>query len=427
MALPTVRVYVAFTAPILGDYFVIGDADKGRIGAYGIGPDEVWVELPHSAIRSWSIRRGSSRPNDGVRHYDPGTATVVLNDGARDFDPDNLAGPYVAGGVTQLLPMRRMRIVAEWDDVAYTLITAFVDDFVPDYQDNFWTYTTLTATDGMKVLQGVERTAVTTVGAGEAAGARLDRILTSAGWPSGDRDLDTGSPTLQATDLSGNALTEAQLVQDTDAGDLYVDELGRVAFRDRRAPLVDERSRTSQVTFGDGGYMATGEIPYAASTLTSLDDVLINRVTATRVGGTAQTAEDTDSQTTYLLKAIARDDLIMQTDAQAADWASLVLHQHDTPERQFDKIEFNTPPPQLAAVIWPEVLGRQFGDRVTIRRRPAGGGTAIEHDALVRGVEHQSDGVQWTSALMVQGAGKYSFFTIGDPVLGQIGVYPIGF
>lgn len=427
MALPIVRVEVAFTAPILGAYFVIGDPDKGRIGAYGIGPDEVWVQLPQSAIRSWSIRRGSTRPNDGVRRYDPGTATVVLNDGDRDFDPDNLAGPYVAGGVTQLVPMRRMRIIAEWSDAAYTLFTGFVDDWVPDYQDNFWTYTTLTATDGTKVLQGVDRTAVTTVGAGEATGARVSRILNSAGWPAADRDIDTGSPTLQATDLSQNALTELQLVQDTEVGDLYIDELGRVVFRGRRAPLTDAQSRTSQATFGDGGYAATAEIPYAACTLTSLDDVLINRVLATRVGGTVQTAENAASQTAYLLKTYQRDDLIMQTDAQATDWAGTILHQHDTPERQYDRIEFNTPSPELAAVIWPSVLGRQFGDRITIRRRPAGGGTLIEHDALVRGVEHQSDGAQWTSALMVQGAGKYSFFTIGDPVLGRIGAYPIGF
>jgi hypothetical protein len=38
------------------------------------------------------------------------------------------------------------------------------------------------------------------------------------------------------------------------------------------------------------------------------------------------------------------------------------------------------------------MLGRDFGDRITVKRRPPGGGSAIVRDCFVRGIEHQSDG-----------------------------------
>src|SRR5690606_36206746 len=51
----------------------------------------------------------------------------------------------------------------------------------------------------------------TPVGAGELTGTRIDRILDEVGYL-GDRFIDAGEHTLQATDLAGNAVT---LLKDT--------------------------------------------------------------------------------------------------------------------------------------------------------------------------------------------------------------------
>lgn len=425
MSLPTVRIEVGLAGPSVGAVFVIGDPLRGRVGVDPIG-GEVWTDITDYA-RSWSVRLGASQGNQPTRRYDPGTATIVLNDGDRRFDPDNLAGPYVSAGETLIEPMVRVRIIAEWDGIAYTLFTGFADDWVPDYQGNDWTYTTLTATDATKVWATDKRTAALPGGVGELTGARVTRVLNSMSWPIEDRLIDPGTTTLQSTSLDGQGLAELQLVQDTELGELFVDQLGRAVFQDRQSVLTRAESTTSQATFGDGGYVATGEIPYADVKRTSLDETMANRVSITRVGGTEQLVQDTASQAKYLTKPHDRSDLIMQTDADALNYAKAVLFRFKDPVRRFERLEFLTPAPQVEDVVWPQVLGRTFGDRITVIRRPAGGGSAIQGDALIRGFEHQSDGESWTSAWVLQAADKFTYFTIGDPDRGRIGAYPIAF
>jgi hypothetical protein len=155
-------------------------------------------------------------------------------------------------------------------------------------------------------------------------------------------------------------------------------------------------------------------------------DTLVNTVIASRAGGTEQTVSNGASVSRYTTKTHTRDDLLMQDDATALQWASALLYQYGTPARRFARLTFNTPTPQVEAVFWPALLGREFGDRITVIRRPAGGGT-ITRDCFVRGVEHESNGVEWTSAFVLQGADRFSFFRVGDPILGRVGYNAVGY
>lgn len=424
--LPKVRIEVGFTSPYVGDFFSIGDPIRGKIGGSPIGAEEIWSDIS-PWVRSWSVRRGTSSGNAPSRRYDPGTATVILNDGDRRFDPDNLAGPYVSSGVTQIESMRRVRIIAEWGTAAYPLFSGYADDWAPDYQGNFWTYTTLTATDASKILVANIRTATVPSGGNELSGARITRILDGIVWPAEDRVLDAGETLLQPTDLSGDPLTELQLVQDTELGELFLDSLGRIQFQDRNRILINSRSRDSQATFGDGGYAVTGEIPYANVILSTSDDGLANQVTVTRAGGTAQTAVDSLSIASYLTHSFEQSELMMASDADALDHATAILYQNSMPQRRVSRVEFVRPTPVAEQAAWPAILDREFGDRITVLRRPAGGGEPIQRAAFVRGIEHSSDGQFWNTAFICQAADKYSFFTIGHAELGKVGVHPIAF
>lgn len=426
MSLPRVRVEVGFTTPYVGDFFTIGDPIRGQIGVMPIGADEIWSDIS-AYVRSWSIRRGVSQGNAPSRRYEASTCSIVLNDGERIFDPDNLDSPFASGGETQIEPMRRVRIVAEYAGIAYPLFQGYSDDWVPDYQGGFWTYTTLTATDAFKIFSGVDRVAVGGIGAGELTGARMTRILNSIDWPVEDRVIDTGETAVQATVLEGNTMQELQLTTDTEHGEFFVDALGRAVFQSRTKVLTEPRSRDSQATFGDGGYPATDELPYADVKLSTSDDGLANRVTITRAGGTPQIVEDSDSISDYLIHTFEQSELTMQTDTEALNIANAILHQHATPVRRISRVEFVRPTPQVEAVVWPAILDREFGDRITVIRRPAGGGDPIQRDAFVRGIEHSSDGQQWSTALVCQAADRYSFFTIGHSDLGRIGAHPLAF
>lgn len=565
MTLPQVIIDVGFASPTVSStVFVIGDPNRGKIGGVGLlGDDDIWTDItPY--VRTWSVRRGATRGDDPTMRYEPGTCTIELNDGDRRFDPENATGPYSLGGVSQIEPMRRVRIRAIWDGVTYPVFSGFADDWAPAYQGNSWTYTTLTATDAQKVFAAYDRTGGVAVGAGEDSGARIDRILDGVGWPADDRVIDVGDSTLQATELTGNTLTELLLVQDSEQGEFYVDASGRTVFRRRLAMIEEPRSTTPQVVFGDGGYYptsvwnfedgvgaftatgatitasaaeaqsgtqsmlmtvvgspalayprqiyglpvvaghsytgtiwvlypnggsvstaidwsnsggyistssgptvvpagvwtqlsitgtapltatragfgptltgspATGtelyvdsmtladddnEIPYADAHPSVGDDGMANTITASRAGGTEQTVQDTTSVTRYLVKTFQRLDLLLQTDAAVLEWANIVKYQFATPARRFSSVDFNTARIDTQVSQWPQVLGREFADRITVRRRPAGGGALIERDCFVRGVTHESDGVAWRSTFVLQSAERYSFFIVGDAVLGRL-------
>ena len=421
MALPKVYVDVGFTATGTSNVFTVGDPTLGQVGVVPVGDPDIWVDVtPY--VRSWSVKRGATKGDDPTLRYDAGTCTVEFNDGDRRFDPDNLAGPYVIAGVTQIEANRRVRIRAVWNGITYPLFYGYADDWVPTYVDNAWTYCTLTATDAFKLFAAHDRTAISPVGGSEPAGYRIGRILLDYGWPNLDWSISVGDTTLQATDLGGNMLAEMQVTQDSEQGSCWMSADGKPYFRNRQSVLTDAPSKTSQATFGDGGYVATGEIPYTNAVMSTPADTLVNSIDATRVGGTVQHVEDSVSVGRYGPKTHARSDLIMETDAVAAQWAQWLKYQYATPARRFARLEFNTPAPHVEAPFWPVFLARDLGHRITVVRRPPGGGAPISRECFIRGIEMgQPNGAELTTAFILQDASRYSFFVVGDPVLGRVG------
>jgi hypothetical protein len=448
--LPTIRIEAGLSGPtVAADIWHIGDPVRGRIGVAKIGPDNVWVDITY-AVRSWSFRRGMNRGNGNELRYEAGTLTVELNNGDRAFDPTNLTGPYApggtstdtytdtytdlygtigggGGGVTTLLPMVRVRVVAEWDGVVYPLWAGLADNWVPDYSQPTWSTTTLTATDAFKVFTGRDRTAVAPVGANENSGARISRVLDSIGWPTDDRSIQAGNSLVQGTTLEGNGLTELQLTQDSEQGEFYIDATGIPTFRNRHAILLEARSNTAQADFGDGGLVAAGEIPYASTAVENDDVTLANRIRATNVGGVEQVAEDAASEARYLVKEYARTDLLLTSDAEALAWAQWKLGQLKDPELRFSQVAFNVPRARESATVWPVLLGRELGDRVTVTRRPPGGGDPNVRDCWVRGIEMTSDGADFKTTFALQTTTRTNFWTIGHPTLGRVGVNAIAF
>jgi hypothetical protein len=418
MAFPSLIVEVGFaTVASTGAYWHIGDSARGRIVTAAVGPDTFWEDVT-ADVRSFQMARGSSRLDGPIVHYDAGTCTVELDNRSRDYDPTNTASPFTG----QVTPRRAFRVRATVDSVTYSLFRGSVDSWVQNYPDpsNNLATTTVTATDATKVLQRQARTAVAAVGGGEDAGARVTRILDSVGWAAEDRVISTGDSTLQETQLEGDPLSELLMVQDSEVGELYVDGAGRVVFRNRLAILSEARSNTSQATFGDGG---GAELPYQQVIPEYDDAVLFNTVRATRAGGSAQTATDAASVTANLESVFEGSDLILETDAAARDWAGFILHQTKDPELRFATLTF-TPrngDATTEAALFAQALGREIGDRVTVRRRPPGGGPTIERDVFVRGISHETaPDLRWQTMWTFQSATTFEFWTIGHPTLGRI-------
>lgn len=424
MAYPTVRVEVAFTtAPTSTVYWHIGDSVRGKIGTAAVGPESFWVDISHH-VQKVTIVRGANRVEGPVVRSEAGKATIELNNSSRDYDPTNLSGPYVAAGVTQVTPMRAVRIRATWNGVDYDLFRGSADSWRVRYDSGpSYSSVTLTATDGMKTLAAYNRPDSAPVGAGEDTGARIARILDSANWPLTDRIVAVGDSTLQETNLGGNALTEAQEAAEAEAGEFYVDEAGRAVFRNRLAVLEESRSADSQGTFGD---LEDGsELLYADVEIEYDDATIYNLVRVTREGGVEQVAADVVSQSDYLVHTFERSGWPLQTDADALAYAQWVLYQGKDPELRFSTLTLK--PRRDEDNLFPQALGRQFGDRITIMRRPPGGGDPIQRDVFIRGVTHEIGGLDWRTTWVLSSATRFSFFRIGHATLGRVGLNAIAY
>ncbi|WP_141579652.1 hypothetical protein [Actinomadura sp. WMMA1423] len=413
----------------------LDDPTRGRLntGTLGDGTasDPTWVELADRATEgTGSVIRGSQRVDSPIVTYDPGTLSVPLANRDRDLDPSNLNGPHVdpLNGTSRVTAMRAVRVRATWADVTYELFQGTADQWLVAYQDPGQAVTTLTATDAFKVLAGISRGAVPPAGEGESSGARINRILDSAGWGPLDRIIDDGDTAVQQTALEGEALGELQLVADSEIGELYVDGGGRVRFRARNALLQDERSNTSQATFGDDG----NELPYKDLAVATDDATFYNEVRVTRAARATdegdppdepveQVASDGASQALFYKRTFTPPSApVLMADTDAAAYAQWLVSVSAEPELRFTELVIE--PAVQPAELWPQALGRQIGDRITVIRRPPGGGDPIEMDCFIRGIVHEFGGEEWTTKWTLQSATRYGrFLVLDDVLLGQLG------
>lgn len=427
MAVPVLTVEAAFTVGAsTGSYLQLDDLARGYLDSNTLAPDAVWTDISDFVL-SVSTNRGARRIESPVIRYEPGTATIVLDNSDRRFDPTNLGGPYTATvgiqTVTQVVPMCAVRIRATYAGVTYDIWRGFADEWRISYADPSWSQVVLTATDAFKVLANFDRPAGPSVGASETTGARINRILNSIGWSTIDRLVATGDSTVQATTLAANSLTELRLTSETEFGEFYIDAGGRAFFRNRRAALTDARSVTSQATFGDGG---GAELPYEAVEVAYDDSNFVNRALISRAGGAQQQVDNATSQASYLIRPLLRTDLLMETDSGAADWAGYLVSLAGQPELRFASMSVF--PRENEATLFPQVLGRQLGDRLTIIRRPPGGGSPITRDVFIRGIEHQvSDEFEWRTVWTLESATRYQFMILDNALLGMLDNNSLGF
>lgn len=408
MTYPTITVEAAFTVGgAFGTALILDSATKGLLNT-GTLSAEVWTDITAYA-RGFTVRRGATRAEGPVLRYEAGTCQITLDNSDRRFDPTNLSGPYVSAGVSQVTPMRAVRITATHGGTTYPVFRGYADAWDISYDEPSYSTCMLSATDATKVLSNYDRVALgTPVGAGEMSGARVSRILDSVSWPQGAeyRTISVGDSTLQGTTLDRSAWEELLKVQDSEIGQVYVDAAGRVVFRNRHALMEDTRSATVQGAFGDDA----GELPFVEADLAYDDTTLANVVRIANVGGTQQTAEDVTSQQQYLIHTHERTDLLLQTDLEAADYAAFVLYQAKDPELRFTNLSINARDDDDA--LFPQVLGRDFGDRISLTRDPPGGGT-VTRAAFVVGVSHDVPGPnEWRTTWALMSATKWLFLTL---------------
>jgi len=411
---PRPVVHVGFaTDPTIGGGLYLHWSDPLRTWDQALwAPADVWTDVT-PWLQTFAYTRGATRVEGPIVRYEAGTATIVFDGSDGRFNGLNLAGPYTSGGRSLVRPMVPVRIGVAYLGATYWLWQGYADRWDTEYPAPTYARTTLTATDGQKVLGRSRRVARTTpVGAGEKAGARVHRILNSVNWPAADRVIATGTTTLQGTTLEGDALSELLLVQDTEIGSVYFDAVGRVVFKSRHATLTEATSTTTQGVFGSD--RAAGELPYAAVAPAWTDEAMRNVWRIAREGGVPQEARDEVSIVENLESVHERTDLLMQTDAEALAYAQYGLAMTSQPRFQFEQLTVD--PRAQPADLFPQVLTRDFGHRITVRSRPPGVGL-VERDSYIRGISGEYRGTNqwgWTWTLQPAEVTSYLIWNSGS-------------
>jgi hypothetical protein len=445
---PQIFIEAGFTtaAPVSAPgTFVLGGPVTGKLDTGLLGDTTTWTDIT-AFLRQGTITRPSTRVQGPLLTYQAGTGSMVLDNSDGRFDPDNLAGPYVIAGASQVGAMVPLRVRATFAGTGYQVFYGFADawqDAGTDYDEGY-SEVTVTGTDGFKVLAGVTLadTSATSgpVGAGETSGARVTRILDAASWFTDHRQIATGDSAMQGTTFGTDALSLLQLTADSETGELYIDGAGNVVFRNRHAILTDTRSTVPQGVFGDlapGGYTAsyTGgysgpELAYASVGRANDDTTLANDVQITIAGGSnaAEAASPASIRKNLFPRTYSRTGILLQSDAEALSYAQWVLVVSLAAEDRFETLTID--PLADPANLFPQVLGREIGDRIQIWRRPQNSGQVITRDCFIRGITHTVDAVAgtWQTVWTLQDATKYAGFLILDSAsLGKLGTGALAF
>jgi len=277
--------------------------------------------------------------------------------------------------------MKKVQITATYSSVIYPIFSGFITSYVNTQPSDATevAYTTITAVDAFRLGNLAQISTVTGATAGDLSGTRINQILDQIGWPSSLRDVDAGLTTMQADPATfRTALQAMQTVTDSEYGALYVSALGEFVFQDRSVTAGSIGGTTT--LFADDG---TG-IKYANATWILNDSLVFNSATVTRTGGSPQNSFNQASIDKYFLHSYNLQDLLMQTDGVALDYAQAYTASRAETSIRCDAVELDLYTDNYNTGII-AALDLDFFDPITVITTQPGGST-LEKTLQIFGV-----------------------------------------
>ena len=381
MAVPTINVTINFsTGPSFAQAFIIG---SGIFGTNVLADSTAVIVDVSNQVNKIDTTRGRNAQAD---QFQTGQLSLRIVDMNGDFNPQNPSSPYAG----LLNPMRKVQITATYSGVTYPIFSGFITGYSTTTPKDTGevVYTTITAVDAFRLAQNAQISTVTDSGAGQLSGTRVNKILDQIGWPASMRDIDAGQTTLLADPGTPRTALEAmQTVEISEYGSLYVDANGEFVFQDRQ--FTTSSVTGTPVVFNDDG---TGISYFNALWL--LNDVLIyNSAQITRTGGTTQTAINQASIDKYFIHSYNQQNLLMETDAVALDYARAYVASRAETTTRCDAITLDLYTADYNAGII-AALDLEFFDPVTITTTQPGS-SALTKTLQVFGVAHSITPNSW--------------------------------
>jgi hypothetical protein len=344
-----------------------------------------------NGVLSVNINRGRRDPDD---QFSTGTMTFVLNDTVADgvFNPFDDQSPYFDDitGYPGLAPGRDVRLTRyDSSNNPERLFVGQIVNYQYDYQLSGNDTVTVFCADGLYRLAS---TALTEHNPSkELTGDRINAILDRAevAYPTGvARSIATGTVELgggsQYQIAEGTTVKQYfdQITYTAERGRIFVDRDGVLVSQDR----IGNTLSGSVVTFCDIPAHTT-HAPYNQLGITFKAEDLINRVAITPKGGSQQVAQDTNSQSTYLVKSLYISDSLLHDNSAALTLANYLLFPEAEP--RFNQVQ--TQYARLSATLKDTCAIVDIGDTVTVTKQVIVGGTPTQRteELSVEGLEHR--------------------------------------
>ena len=385
MTLPVINAVINFsTGPSFAQAMIL---DSGILGTNILADSAAVIVDVSDVVDSIETKRGRNPQAD---QFQTGTLTMRIVDQNGDFNPQNGSSPYTG----LLTPMRKVQITATYGAVTYPIFAGFITSYTTTTPKNALdvVYTTITAVDAFRLAQNAQISTVTGTPANQLSGARINALLDAISWPATMRDVDAGLTTMQADPgTARTALAAMQTVETSEYGALYVDAAGSFVFQDRN--VTAGSTGATPTVFNDDGSAIT-----YFNAVWRLDDTLVyNSASITRTGGTAQTAINQASIDKYFVHSYNQQNLLMQTDAVALDYAKAYVASRAETSIRCDAIQLDLYTNNYNTGII-AALNLDYFDPVTITTNQPGGST-LTKTLQVFGVAQSITPNSWKTTL----------------------------
>jgi hypothetical protein len=410
MAAPTINCIVNFSSGAsFGQAMIIG---SGVLGVNVLSDSATVTADVSSEVQAVSIQRGR---NANADQFQAGTASIRIADINGDFNPENLSSPYAG----LLLPLRKVTLTATDNNtgLVYPLFAGYITgyNYTQAQVVGEVSYTVLQASDGFRLLNMGTVSTVTGGTAGQLSGARVTKILDAVAWPNSMRDIDTGQTTLQVDPgTTRTALNALQTVETSEYGAVYMDASGNVVFQDRA--LTSSSIAGTPVVFADDG---TG-LDYANVRWVLDDSLVYNKASITATGLATQTALNQDSIDKYFLHSYNKGDLLMQTTAEALNYAQAYVASRQETTVRCDSVtllDLNTSGYDAGIVA---ALELDYFDPITVKSTQPGSST-LNKTLQIFGVSYNITPTRWSTTFVTLEPIIESFI-IGNANYGQLGI-----
>lgn len=407
MTIPVINAVINFsTGPSFAQAFIIGE---GIFGTNVLADSAAVIVDVSNVVDSVSIKRGRNPQAD---EFQTGTMTLRIVDQTGAFNPQNPSSPYAG----LLDPMRKISISATYSGVTYPMFSGFITSYTTTTPKNATdvVYTVIQAVDALRLAQNAQISTVTGATAGDLSGTRINEILDEIDWPASMRDVDAGLTTMQADPgTARTSLAALQTVTNSEYGAFYVDASGSFVFQDRSVTTASIGG--TPTVFNDNGT----DIGYF-NAVWRLDDTLVfNQANVSRTGGSVMSAVNAASVEKYFAHTYNIQNLLMQTDAVALDYARAYVASRAETSVRCDAIELDLYTDNYNTGII-AALDLDFFDPVTITTNQPGAST-LTKTLQVFGVAHSVTPNKWRTTFttlepVIDG------FIIGNANYGVLGV-----